>query len=43
MWDSVLVTWPFVTIHVMKLNMSKDSNCIFLQDLTDVMIGLNEF
>jgi hypothetical protein len=32
MWDSVLVIWPFVAFHVMKLNMSKEFNCIFLQD-----------
>jgi hypothetical protein len=33
MWDSVLVIWPFVTFHVMKLNMSKEFNCVFLQDI----------
>jgi hypothetical protein len=32
MWDSVIVIWPFVTFYVMKLSMSKEFNCIFLQN-----------
>ena len=32
MWDFVLVIWPFLTFHVMKLNMSKEFSCVFLQD-----------
>jgi hypothetical protein len=32
MWDSVLVIWPYVTFHVMELNMSKKFNCVFLED-----------